>query len=135
VAGGILEAALLLASIAFDWIWGTYRPAPIAFLALLVVGVAAAAATSGLGGAMWRTSAQPVVAIHAPPTTGPPVPDVRANLALFLATRRSYLFGLSEYCLARQLSGSGCLRSDVSIERPGCSVADGEHWPVPSSAR
>jgi hypothetical protein len=86
VAGGVLEAALLLASIAFSWIWGTYRPALAAFVALLVVGAAAATATAGLGRAMWRTNVQPVGLIQAPPTIGlPPVAEGRAVLALVLA--------------------------------------------------
>jgi hypothetical protein len=86
VAGGVLEAALLLASIAFSWIWGSYRPAPAAFVALLVVGAAAAAGTAGLGRAMWRTNVQPVGLIQAPPTIGPPpVAEGRAVLALVLA--------------------------------------------------
>jgi hypothetical protein len=84
VAGGFLEAALLTASIAFAWIWGTYRPAPAAFIALLVVGAAAAAATAGLGRAMWRTNVQSAAVIDALPTTGPPVAEVRAILALVL---------------------------------------------------
>ena len=86
VEGGVLEAALLLASIAFSWIWGTYRPAPAAFVALLVVGAAAAAATAGLGKAMWRTNVQPVGFIQGSPTIGPPpVAEGRAVLALILA--------------------------------------------------
>jgi len=85
VAGGVLEAALLLASIAFAWIWRTSRPGPWALIALLVVGAAAAAATAGLGRAMWRANAVPVGVIHAPPTTQPPVTESRAVLALALA--------------------------------------------------
>jgi hypothetical protein len=86
VAGGFFEAALLLASIAFSWIWGTYRPAPASFVALLVVGAAAAAATAGLGRTMWRTNIQPVGLIQASPTIGPPpVAEGRAVLALILA--------------------------------------------------
>ena len=86
MAGGVLEAALLLASIAFSWTWGTYRPAPAAFVALIVLGAAAAAATAGLGRAMWRTNAQPVGEIQASPTIGPPpVAEGRAVLALVLA--------------------------------------------------
>ncbi len=50
IAGGVFEAALLLASMAFAWIWGTYRPAPWAVIALLIVGAAAAAATAGESG-------------------------------------------------------------------------------------
>ena len=84
MAGGVLEAALLLASIAFAWIWGTYRPAPAAFVALLVVGAAAAAATAGLGRAMWRTNVQPVGVIEAPTTPGPPVVEARSAVALVL---------------------------------------------------
>jgi hypothetical protein len=84
VAGGVLEAALLLASITFAWIWGTYRPGPAAFIALLVVGAAAAAATAGVGRAMLRTNVRPVAVIEAPPTTGPPVAEVRAVLAIIL---------------------------------------------------
>jgi hypothetical protein len=84
VAGGILEAALLFVSIAFNWIWGTYRPAAAAFIALLVVGAVAAAATAGLGRTMWRTNAQPVAVIGAPPIAGPPVAEARATLAIIL---------------------------------------------------
>jgi len=86
VGGGVLESALLLASIAFSWIWGTYRPAPGAFVALLVVGAAAAAGTAGLGRAMWRTNVQPAGFLQASPTLGPPpVAEGRAVLALILA--------------------------------------------------
>jgi len=86
VAGGVLEAALLLVSIAFSWTWGTYRPAPAAFVALIVVGAAAAAATAGLGRAMWRTNVQPVGQIQVSPTIAPPpVAEGRAVLALVLA--------------------------------------------------
>ena len=84
VAGGVFEAALLLASIVASWIWGLYRPGPAAFTALLVVGAAAAAATAGIGRAMWRTDVQPVAVVDAPPTVGPAVTEVRAILALVL---------------------------------------------------
>jgi hypothetical protein len=83
VAGSVIEGALLLASIAFAWIWGTYRPAPAAFIALLLVGAAAAAATAGLGRAMWRTNVRRAV-IQAPATIGPRTADARAVLALIL---------------------------------------------------
>ncbi len=75
VAGGVFEAALLLASIAFAWTWGTYRPAPAAFIALLLVGAVAAAATAGLGRAMWRTNVRPAAAIEAPMAPAPPVTE------------------------------------------------------------
>ena len=85
VAGGVLEAALLWVSIAFSWIWGTSRPGPWALIVLLVVGTAAAAATVGLGRAMWRANAVPVGVIDVAPTTQPPVTEGRAVLALALA--------------------------------------------------
>ncbi len=84
VAGGVVEGALLLASIAFAWIWGTYRPAPAALIALIVVGAAAAAATAGLGRAMWRTNVGSAAVIEAPMATAPPVTEARAALALIL---------------------------------------------------
>jgi hypothetical protein len=84
VAGGVLEAALLLASIAFAWTWGTHRPATWALIALLVVGAAAAAATAGLGAALWRANVRPVAVSEAPPTTRPPAVEGRAGLALVL---------------------------------------------------
>jgi hypothetical protein len=83
VAGGVLEGALLVASIAFAWMWGTYRPTPWALIALLVVGAAAAAATAGLGRAMWRANVVPVAVVEAP--TRLPVTEDRAVLALVLA--------------------------------------------------
>jgi hypothetical protein len=84
VAGGVVEAAVLLASIVFNGMWGTYRPGPAAFIGLFAVGAIAAAATAGLGRAMWRTTVQPVALIGAPSTAGPPVAEVRATLALVL---------------------------------------------------
>ena len=84
VAAGVFEAALLLASTVFGWIWGPYRPGPAAFIALLVVGAVAAAATGGLGRAMWRANVQPVAVIDAPPIVGPPVAEARPMLALVL---------------------------------------------------
>ena len=84
VAGGVVEGALLLASIAFALIWGTHRPGPAAFVALLVVGAAAAAATAGLGKAMWRTNVGPAAAIEAPAAAAPPVTEARAALAPIL---------------------------------------------------
>src|SRR5947208_11754168 len=84
VAGGVLEAALLLASIAFAWIWGTYRPGPWALIALLIVGAAAAATTVGLGRAMWRANVVSVPVIEAPPSLRPSLTEGRAVLALVL---------------------------------------------------
>src|SRR5260370_6071828 len=54
VAGSAFEASLLLASIAAGWKWGPYRPGVGAFIGLLVVGAAAAAATGGLVSPMMR---------------------------------------------------------------------------------
>ncbi len=85
VAGGVVEAALLLASIAFAWTWGTYRPAPAAFIALLLVGAVAAAATAGLGRAMWRTNLRPAAVIEARMAPAPPVTEARAAVALILS--------------------------------------------------
>ena len=84
VAGSALEVAMLLASITFAWTWGPYRPAPIAFIALLVVGAVAAVATAGLGRAMMRTYVQGVALIDASAPTGSPVVEARAALALIL---------------------------------------------------
>lgn len=56
VAGGIFEALLLVASISFGLTLGPYKPSAGAFIALSVVGFAAAAATAGLGAIMIRTS-------------------------------------------------------------------------------
>jgi hypothetical protein len=82
LAGGAFEAALLLASIAFGWKWGPYRPGPGAFVALAAVGVAAVAATAGLGTAMIRIGNQQLDFIEAPAETRPVEP--RAGLALSL---------------------------------------------------
>src|SRR5260370_36193041 len=84
VAGGVFEAALLLASIAFAWTWGTYRPAPTAFIALLLVGAVAAAASAGVGRAMWPTNVWPATLIEAPMVPAPPVTEARAGVALLL---------------------------------------------------
>jgi hypothetical protein len=113
VAGGVLEAALLLASIAFAWIWGTYRPAPWALLALLVVGAAATAATAGLGRAMWRANVVPVAVIETPPTTQPHVTEGRAVLALVLAIAAMVLVWPLGILLGPLLFGLGCLQSDA----------------------
>ena len=86
VAGSICEALLLFASITFGWVSGPYRPSAGAFIALLVVGVTAAAATAGLGAIMIRTSRQRVMLTPggAPATAGPPIVDNRAALALVM---------------------------------------------------
>lgn len=84
VAGSAFEGALLLVSIAFTWIWGPYRPAPLAFIALFVVGAVAVVATAGLGRATMRTYVRRVAQIDAPATTGPPVVEARAAVALIL---------------------------------------------------
>ncbi|SRR6266566_5553237 len=84
VAGSVVEGALLLASIAFAWIWGTYRPGPAPFIALLFVGAVAAAATAGLGRAMWRTNVGSGAVIEAPMAPTPPAVEARAALALIL---------------------------------------------------
>jgi hypothetical protein len=83
VAGSAFEASLLLASIAFAFKWGPYRPGPLAFVALLVVGAAAAAATAGLGRSMMRSDVRQV-AISAPAATGLPLVEPRAGLAIIL---------------------------------------------------
>jgi hypothetical protein len=82
VAGGAFEAALLLASMVFGWKWGPYRPGPGAFIALVAVGVAAAAATVLIGRAMMRIDNQRLSIIEAPPTTGTRPVESRAGLAL-----------------------------------------------------
>ncbi len=84
VAGGAFEAALLLASIAFNWKWGPYRPGPGAFIALVAVGVAAVAATAALGRAMMRMDNQRLAFIEAPAMTGTRPVESRAGLALSL---------------------------------------------------
>ncbi len=84
VAGGVVEGAILLASMAFALVWSTYRPAPAAFIALLVVGAAAAAATAGLGMAMWRTNVGPAAVTEAPMSSALPATEARAALALIL---------------------------------------------------
>jgi hypothetical protein len=84
VAGSAFEAAVLLASIAFGWKFGPYRPAATAFIALLVVGAAATAATAALGRAMMRTHVRRVALIDAPAIGGSPVVEARAGLALIL---------------------------------------------------
>jgi hypothetical protein len=60
VAGSICEGVLLFASIGFGLPEGPYKSSVAAFIALLVVGVAAASATAGLGAIMIRTSTQRV---------------------------------------------------------------------------
>jgi len=84
VAGGAFEGALLLASIAFGLKWGSYRPAPAAFIALLVVGAVAVAATAGLGRGMWRTNVARRSSLETSPASGPTVVEARAGLALIL---------------------------------------------------
>lgn len=84
VAGGAFEAALLLASMAFSWKWGPYRPGPGAFIALVAAGFGAAAATAGLGAAMMRTGGQRRAPAETPATTHPRPVEPRAGLALSL---------------------------------------------------
>jgi hypothetical protein len=82
VAGSAFEGSVLLASIAFGWKWGPYRPAPAAFIALLVVGTVATAATAGIGKAMMQTYVRPVAYVQASVPTGPTLVEPRAALAL-----------------------------------------------------
>lgn len=84
VAGSAFEASLLLASIAIAVKWGPYRPAPMTFIALLVVGAAAAAATAGLGRSMMRADLRRGAFSAAPAAAGPPLVEPRAGLALIL---------------------------------------------------
>jgi len=84
VAGSAFEVSLLLASIASGWKWGPYRPGLAAFIGLLVVGAAAAAATGGLGTAMMRTNLVRVAPANAQEMSGPPVVEARAGIALIL---------------------------------------------------
>ena len=83
MAGAVFEAALLLGSIAFGWKFGPYRPTVVAFVALLLVGSAAVAATAGMGRAMMR-SYVPRFAVIGAPGSGPLVIEARAALALIL---------------------------------------------------
>src|SRR5258708_34905933 len=84
VAGSAFEASLLLASIAAGWKWGPYRPGVGAFIGLVVVGAAAAAATGGLGSALMRTHLLRVAPANAQEMSGPPVVEARAGIALIL---------------------------------------------------
>ena len=113
MAGGVVEGALLLASIAFAWTWGTHRPAPAAFIPLLVVGAVAAAATAGLGRAMWRTNVGPAAVIEAPMAPAPPVTEARAAVALIL--------GIAAVVLVWPFE---------DISRPGCFPGRGIRSPA-----
>ena len=84
VAGGAFEAALLLASIAFSWKWGPYRPDPGAFIALVAAGLWASVATAGVGAAMMRTGGQRRAPAEMPATTASRPVEPRAGLALSL---------------------------------------------------
>jgi hypothetical protein len=84
VAGGVFEGALLLASIAFGWTLGPYKPSPVAFVALVLGGSLAAVATAALGRAMMRTYVTRFAVVDAPATTGALVIEARAALALIL---------------------------------------------------
>ena len=84
VAGGVFEEALLLGSIAVGWKLGPFRPSLIAFVALLLIGSAASAATVALGRAMMRSYAPPSAVLGGQAATGPPVVEARAAVALIL---------------------------------------------------
>lgn len=86
VAGGIFEALLLIASISFGLTLGPYKPSAGAFIALSVVGFAAAAATAGLGAIMIRTSRPGVAFIPGGTRDGTAhlVVESRAAVALVL---------------------------------------------------
>jgi len=86
VAGSICEALLLLASIGVALASGPYKPNAIAFTVLLVVGVAAAAATAGLGAMMIQTSRRRFASMPGGTArlTGPLAVDSRAAVALVL---------------------------------------------------
>jgi len=84
LSGGAFEAALLLASMAFGWKWGQYRPGPGAFIALVAAGFGAAAATAALGVAMMRTASQRRAPAETLATTLPRPVEPRAGLALSL---------------------------------------------------
>jgi hypothetical protein len=84
LAGGVFEGALIVASIAIGWKLGPYRPPPVAFVALLFGGFAAAAATAALGMAMMRSYVPRFAIVGAPPATRPTVIEARAATALIL---------------------------------------------------